>query len=253
MTFVQSHVIFLLRFAMIHFVPPGQVELVLSECVDRAHTYVENLRNVAEDGSWGFQQDIASAKTASFVVTVQEVSHGVGRQQLTSQLYYRVSGPQRQLVHDILCEMHRIYSMVAENQAQAPTAFVARFLDKILRNIDDSSLALSQAQGGGQLTPQQTAVPGSAPVSSGPGSAATTVGASASTAATLPPRSPTPEPRAVVPPSESSGPVDHLAFGDLTEFLGMTGMALGDSGSADEQSYWSSLVATMPLSLNDFM
>jgi hypothetical protein len=73
--FVLQHVIFLLRFAMLSFAPSNQIELILSDCVDRAMTYLDKLRIVADLGSWTFQQDIASAKMASFCATLQDVRH----------------------------------------------------------------------------------------------------------------------------------------------------------------------------------
>jgi len=71
--YILQHVIFLLRFASLAFIPANQVELVLSDCVDRAMIYLDKLRIVADIGSWAFQQDIASAKMASFCATLQEV------------------------------------------------------------------------------------------------------------------------------------------------------------------------------------
>jgi hypothetical protein len=72
-THVLHHVIFLLRFAQLAFVPENQVEIVLSDCVDRAVAYVDTLGAVAKLGSWEYQQDIATAKMASFAATLQEV------------------------------------------------------------------------------------------------------------------------------------------------------------------------------------
>lgn len=73
LTLVLRHVILLLRFAMLNFVPPTQVEMIASDCIDRATAYVDQLRVVAELGMWPFQQDIASAKMASLCATLLEV------------------------------------------------------------------------------------------------------------------------------------------------------------------------------------
>jgi hypothetical protein len=135
--------------------------------------------------------------------------------------------------------MHQLCVNVADNQANSPSAFVGRFLEKVLSNIEagilqaEAEAAAEQARVQAQAAAQtQTEV------------------SMATLLATKRSRSPTPE--VPVAASESSGPVDHLVFGDLTEFLGMTGMSLGDTGSTDEQ-YWSSLMATLPLSINDFV
>lgn len=129
---------------------------------------------------------------------------------------------------------------VADNQANSPSAFVGRFLEKVLSNIE-AGILLAQAEA--EAAAEQARVQAQA--------AETQTEASMTTLlATKRSRSLTPE--VPVAASESSGPVDHLVFGDLTEFLGMTGMSLGDTGSTDEQ-YWSSLMATLPLSINDFV
>lgn len=70
----QRSLIFGLRYAMLPFVPPSQADHVAAEVLDRAVAYVEQLKIVCDEGIWHFQQDIASAKLASFCATLQEVS-----------------------------------------------------------------------------------------------------------------------------------------------------------------------------------
>lgn len=122
----QRQVLFGIRFAMLSFVPPSQVEHVAAEVLDRAVAYVDQLKVVCDEGMWHFQQDIASAKLASFCATVQE-------------LFWKLSNPQRRIALGCLKTVYEVCLHVADGVPDAPSAFVARFLERLLGTMSSAS------------------------------------------------------------------------------------------------------------------
>lgn len=122
----QRQVLFGIRYAMLSFVPPSQVEHVAAEVLDRAVAYVDQLKVVCDEGMWHVQQDIASAKLASFCATVQE-------------LFWKLSNPQRRVALGCLKTVYEVCLHVADGVPDAPSAFVARFLERLLGTMSATS------------------------------------------------------------------------------------------------------------------
>ncbi len=139
----QRQMLFGIRFAMLRFLPPSEVEHVTAECLDRAVAYVDQLKIVCDEGMWHFQQDIASAKLASICASIQE-------------LFWKVTNPQRRIALGCLKTIYEVCLQVADGVPDAPSAFVARFLERLLGTM--------RITGAESLDPSRRASPAPPPV-----------------------------------------------------------------------------------------
>ena len=118
------------------------------ECLVIVARQVDQVEVIAADGTLRFLQDVGSchlSRSASFLHKASFIAEK-GADELL-QTFWTLSSRQQTLAVDLLKRLHRCCDTAAETDSEAPTAFVARFVSRVLRSIRTQSRAGSPAPG----------------------------------------------------------------------------------------------------------
>ncbi|RSH91680.1 hypothetical protein EHS25_009049 [Saitozyma podzolica] len=136
-----------IKHEMLDCAPPPNIPVLMNECLVLAQSFAGQTEAISEDGSLLYLQDTSATHLSSFGLVIYK-------------LFWRLDARQQRLAIQTVRRVHQSCTKVAGTDDQAVTAFVARFLQRLLRMITQDSRANTQP---GTPTGDGGAAPGALP------------------------------------------------------------------------------------------